>query len=43
VTLGEYENDRLVVEYKWGEKKWPPREDRPRQSGIVLHATRFPG
>jgi hypothetical protein len=43
VTLGEYENYRLIVEYKWGQKKWPPREDRPRQSGIVLHASGSPG
>ena len=39
MTLGEYENDRLVVEYKWGEKKWPPRDKptTPRDSGILLH------
>jgi hypothetical protein len=43
VTTREYENYHLLVEYKWGEKKWPPREKLPRQSGIVLHATGEPG
>jgi hypothetical protein len=28
----------LVVEFKWGEKKYPPREDRVRDNGILYHA-----
>ncbi len=36
-TEKEYENYRLVVEFKWGEKTWPPREKRARDSGILLH------
>ncbi len=38
-TNQEFENYRLVVEFKWGEKKWPPREKKetPRDSGILLH------
>jgi hypothetical protein len=43
LSVREYENYHLVVEYKWGDKKWPPREDLPRMSGIVLHATGPPG
>jgi hypothetical protein len=43
VTTREYENYHLVVEYKWGEKKWPPRNDVPRLGGIILHATGEPG
>jgi len=43
VSVREYENYHLVVEYKWGDKKWPPREDLPRMSGVVLHATGPPG
>jgi hypothetical protein len=38
-TRDEYENYRLVVEFKWGEKKWPPRETAKRDSGILLHCT----
>jgi len=36
-TDKEYSNYHLVVEFKWGEKTWPPREDRTRDSGILLH------
>jgi hypothetical protein len=43
ITMREYENYRLVVEYKWGEKRWSPRSDLPRASGIVLHAIGEPG
>jgi len=38
-TEKEFENYRLTVEFKWGEKKWPPRAkpaDR-RDSGILMH------
>jgi hypothetical protein len=43
VTNREHENYHLTVEYRWGEKRWPPRADLPRLSGIVLHATGPPG
>jgi hypothetical protein len=38
-TEQEFSNYRLVVEFKWGEKKWPPRDKpgTPRDSGILLH------
>lgn len=36
-TRDEYENYRLVVEFKWGTKKWPPREKVVRDSGILMH------
>ncbi|HJT76617.1 MAG TPA: DUF1080 domain-containing protein, partial [Gemmataceae bacterium] len=39
VTEKEYENYHLTAEYKWGEKTWPPREDKARDSGIMLHCT----
>src|SRR5207249_4611018 len=26
ITEKDYENYRLVVQYKWGSKTWPPRE-----------------
>jgi hypothetical protein len=36
-TTKEFANYRLIVEFKWGEKKWPPRQNRPRDSGILVH------
>jgi hypothetical protein len=36
-TEKEYENYRLTVEFRWGEKKWPPRENAKRDSGILMH------
>jgi hypothetical protein len=39
ITEKEYENYHLTAEYKWGEKTWPPREDKARDSGLVLHCT----
>lgn len=37
-TLESYADYRLIVEYKWGEKTWPPREKRARDSGVLLHS-----
>lgn len=42
-TEKEYENYRLIVQYKWGERTWPPRENRSRMSGILLHANGMDG
>jgi len=36
-TKKEYENYRLIVEFKWGEKKFAPRLDAKRDSGILYH------
>jgi hypothetical protein len=36
-TEKEYDNYHLVVEFKWGEKTYPPREKGARDSGILLH------
>lgn len=38
-TADEYENYHLSVEYRWGERRWPPREDAERISGVVVHCT----
>lgn len=32
-----YHNFYLKLEFKWGEKKWPPRLDQKRDSGICYH------
>jgi hypothetical protein len=36
-TEKEYENYRLTVDFKWGQKKWPPRENAARDAGILYH------
>ena len=38
-TNDEYENYRLTVVYKWGDRTWTPREDAARKSGVLLHCT----
>ncbi len=37
ITEKEFENYHLIVEYKWGEKTWKPREKAARDSGVLLH------
>jgi hypothetical protein len=32
-----FTNYKLVAEFKWGEKTWPPRELNARDSGILVH------
>ena len=41
-TNREYGDYHLRLQYKWGAKKWPPRATRPRDSGLILHATGRP-
>jgi len=36
-TEKEYENYHLTVEFKWGERRWPPRATAKRDSGILMH------
>ncbi|GAC1345655.1 MAG: DUF1080 domain-containing protein [Isosphaeraceae bacterium] len=36
-TEKDYENYRLIVEFKWGEKRWAPRATAKRDSGILMH------
>jgi hypothetical protein len=37
VTCGNYSDYHLIVEWKWGEATWKPREKNARDSGILLH------
>ncbi|HKO79907.1 MAG TPA: DUF1080 domain-containing protein [Chitinophagaceae bacterium] len=37
VTERSFSNFHLVVEFKWGEKKYPPREDKVRDNGICYY------
>jgi len=38
-TVKEYGNYHLRLQAKWGEKKWAPRQDLPRNSGLLYHGT----
>lgn len=37
-TSESFENYHLQLQFKWGEKKWPPRQDKKRDSGLLYHA-----
>ncbi|RRB04440.1 3-keto-disaccharide hydrolase [Larkinella rosea] len=37
-TLAEFENYHLRLEFKWGQLKWAPKLDRPRDSGLLYHS-----
>ena len=37
VTEKSYRDYHLVIEFKWGEKTWGDREDRARDSGVLVH------
>lgn len=38
VTNQEYENYHLTMEFKWGKKRYSPRENSKRDSGILYHS-----
>jgi hypothetical protein len=37
VTKKSFTDFHLIAEFKWGEKKYPPRENRVRDNGILYH------
>ncbi|MFD2938041.1 3-keto-disaccharide hydrolase [Spirosoma flavum] len=37
-TLAEFGNYHLQMEFKWGTQKWPPKLDKPRDSGLLYHS-----
>jgi hypothetical protein len=37
-TKQEFENYHLVLQFKWGTQKWPPRLTEPLDTGILYHA-----
>lgn len=37
-TKKEYENYHFQLKYKWGEKKWIPRINKMKDSGILYHS-----
>lgn len=36
-TLEEFESYHLSLEFRWGEKKWEPRLNQIRDSGLLVH------
>jgi hypothetical protein len=36
-TKTSFSNYKLVVEFKWGNKTWPPRKNNARDSGVLVH------
>lgn len=36
-TVAEYANYHLRFEFKWGERRWPPRADARRDTGCCYH------
>jgi hypothetical protein len=44
-TKGAFKDYRLKLQFKWGEKKWPPRDrpETPRDSGVLYHVHNPPG
>src|SRR5690606_10037562 len=38
VTDEAYENYHLTLQFKWGEERYPPRQDSKRDSGILYHS-----
>lgn len=37
-TTEEFENYHFRAEFKWGSRKWPPREKTVRDNGLLYHA-----
>ena len=37
-TDKNYKNYKLTVQFKWGEETFEPREDKTRDSGVLLHS-----
>jgi hypothetical protein len=44
-TVGSFTDYHLKLQFKWGEKKWPPRDKpaTPRDSGLLYHVHAAPG
>ncbi len=38
VTDNEYQNYHLKLQFKWGDKKYPPRENEPRDGGVLFNS-----
>src|SRR5215203_860611 len=43
ITEKSYSNFHLTLDFKWGEKKYPPRENEKRDAGVLYHAVLYSG
>jgi len=43
ITEKSYTNFHLTLDFKWGEKKFPPRENQKRDAGILYNAHLYNG
>ncbi|MDB5120700.1 MAG: hypothetical protein JWN56_1918 [Sphingobacteriales bacterium] len=43
ITEKSYSNFHLSLEFKWGEKKYPPREKDKRDGGVLYHSVLYSG
>ena len=43
ITRKKYANFHFTVEFKWGEKRYPPREKEKRDGGILYHVDLYSG
>jgi hypothetical protein len=43
ITEKKYRNFHLSVEFKWGEKKYPPRDKDKRDAGVLYHINLYSG
>ena len=37
-THDSFDRYKIVLEFKWGEKAWPPRDTRTLDSGLLVHS-----
>jgi hypothetical protein len=37
-TNQEFADYHLILEFKWGEKVWPPRTEKTKDSGLLIHS-----
>ncbi len=42
-SIQSFNNYHLRLQYKWGGKKWSPRKELPRRSGLLYHGFGEPG
>jgi hypothetical protein len=42
-TVKSYSNFHLTLEFKWGEKKYPPRLNAKRDAGVLYNAVMYSG
>ncbi len=43
ITKESYYNFHLTLDFKWGDKKYPPRENDKRDAGVLYHSVLYSG